>query len=203
MSSHDPIRKSITMPDDLRALLNDYEGALSYTDLLWRDLSNDHVTWRPHEHSSAIGWHLGHQAAVAHFMIRNLTAAEPSPDPGLEGLMDSATDEQDRGHLPDLERLTAYRSAVSERIRHRIADIERGNVGAPAHLQFIAINLLVALVNHEYQHDKWIGEVRTHLGHALPPAPLSYRLTTTDGYLLLNPEVLSVAHRSSSDKDPA
>ena len=111
------------MPDDLRALLNDYEGALSYTDLLWRDLSNYHVTWRPHEHSSAIGWHLGHQAAVAHFMIRNLTAAEPSPDPGLEGLMDSATDEQYRGHLPDLERLTAYRSAVSERVRHRIGEI--------------------------------------------------------------------------------
>ena len=97
------------MPDDLRALLDDYQDALAYTDRLWGDLSNHDVTWRPNEHSSAIGWHLGHQAAVAHFMIRNLTAAEPSPDAELEGIMDSATDEHDRGHLPDLRRLAAYR----------------------------------------------------------------------------------------------
>ena len=85
--------------------------------------------------------------------------------------MDSATDEHDRGHLPDLERLAAYRSAVRERVRHRVGAIEQGNVGAPAHQHLVAINLLVAVINHEYQHDKWIGEVRTHLGHALPPAP--------------------------------
>jgi DinB superfamily len=188
------------MLNDLQALLNDYEGALSYTDRLWCDLSNDDVTWRPNEYSSAIGWHLGHQAAVAHFMVRNLIAAEPSPDAELEGIMDSATDEKDRGHLPDLERLAAYRSAVSERVRYRIGDIERGNVGAPAHQHFIAINLLIALINHEYQHDKWISEVRTHLGHALPPTPLSSRLTTTDGYLLRNPERLAVAPRSSSEQ---
>ena len=191
------------MLDDLRALLDDYQDALAYTDRLWGDLSDHDVTWRPNERSSAIGWHLGHQAAVAHFMIRNLTAAEPSPDAELEGIMDSATDEHDRGHLPDLRRLAAYRSAVRERVRHRIGAIEQGDVGAPAHLHFIAINLLVAVINHEYQHDKWIGEVRTHLGHALPAAPLSSRLTTVDGYLLLNPEVLSVTARSSSEKDPA
>jgi hypothetical protein len=68
-----------------------------------------------------------------------------------------------------------------------------GNVGTPAHLHFIAINLLVAVVNHEYQHDKWIGEVRTQLRHATPPVPQSARLVTTDGYLLLNPEVLCPA----------
>jgi hypothetical protein len=202
-SSDDPTRKSITMLNDLQALLNDYEGALSYTDLLWCDLSNEDLTWRQNEHSSAIGWHLGHQAAVAHFMVRNLSAAERSPDPELEGIMDSATDEQDRGHLPDLERLAAYRSAVSERVRHRIGEIERGNVSAPAHQRFVAINLLVAVVNHEYQHDKWIGEVRSQLGHALPPTPLSSRLTTTDGYLLLIPEGLALGSRSSSEQNPA
>jgi DinB superfamily len=187
------------MLNDLRALLKDYEDALSYTDLLWRDLSNDDVTWRPNERSSAIGWHLGHQAAVAHFMVRNLTAAERSPDAELEGIMDSATEEKDRGHLPDLERLAAYRSAVSERVCCRIGDIERGNVGAPAHQHFIAINLLVAVINHEYQHDRWISEVRAHLGHALPPTPLSPRLTTTDGYLLLNPEGLVVSRPGMGD----
>jgi hypothetical protein len=61
------------------------------------------VTWPPKENSSAIGWHLGHQAHVAHFMIRNLTAAEPSPDPELDALMDSAQPERFRGALPTIE----------------------------------------------------------------------------------------------------
>ena len=46
-------------------------------DDLWRDLTTEEVRWRPDETSSAIGWHLGHQAHVAHFMVRNLTAAFP------------------------------------------------------------------------------------------------------------------------------
>ncbi|MEV8293112.1 DinB family protein [Streptomyces rochei] len=92
---------------DLTALLREYDRARAYTDDLWKDLSPDEVTWRPHEDSSAIGWHLGHQAHVAHFMIRNLTAAEPSPDPELDGLMDSANPEKFRGALPTVERLSA------------------------------------------------------------------------------------------------
>ena len=39
-------------------------------------------------------------------MIRNLTAAEPSPDPELDALMDSAHPERFRGALPTVERLT-------------------------------------------------------------------------------------------------
>jgi len=78
---------------ELQALLYEYDRARTYTDELWKDLTPDEVTWRPHENSSAIGWHLGHQAHVAHFMIRNLTAAEPSPDPELDALMDSAQPE--------------------------------------------------------------------------------------------------------------
>ncbi|WUD77084.1 DinB family protein [Streptomyces sp. NBC_00510] len=62
----------------LTELLRQYDRARAYTDSLWQDLTADEVTWRPHEDSSAIGWHLGHQAHVAHFMVRNLTAAEPS-----------------------------------------------------------------------------------------------------------------------------
>ena len=82
---------------ELQALLYEYDRARTYTDELWKDLTPDEVTWRPHENSSAIGWHLGHQAHVAHFMIRNLTAAEPSPDPELDALMDSAQPEKFRG----------------------------------------------------------------------------------------------------------
>ncbi|MDH3679620.1 MAG: DinB family protein [Acidimicrobiia bacterium] len=170
----------------LSELLTEYERALAYTDALWRDLGDDELLWRPHEESSAIGWHLGHQAAVAHFMIRNLTAAEPSPDPDLDGLMDSATPERQRGVLPPVERIDGYRRAVTERVRVRIGAIEAGDVGAPDQLRRIASTLLVAIINHEYQHDQWIGEVRNEaLGHPLPERPTSALLTTLDGYLVL------------------
>src|SRR4051812_39083879 len=81
---------SLTLPSIVE-LLAEYDRARAYTDELWRDLAPDEVRWRPDENSSAIGWHLGHQATVAHFMVRNLTAAEPSPDAALEPMMDSAT----------------------------------------------------------------------------------------------------------------
>ncbi|MEU9731695.1 DinB family protein [Streptomyces sp. NPDC048002] len=176
------------MTHDINALLREYDRARAYTDQLWKDLSPDEVTWRPHEDSSAIGWHLGHQAHVAHFMIRNLTAAEPSPDPELDGIMDSANPEKFRGALPTVERLTAFRDTVAERVHARMGDIASGRVGAPDQLAVVANHLLLALVNHEYQHDQWIGEVRAEsLGHALPPDPVSDWLTRVDGYLVCAP----------------
>src|SRR5919108_4880159 len=119
------------MAYQLDALLREYDRARAYTDELWVDITPDEVTWRPHENSSAIGWHLGHQAHVAHFMIRNLTAAEPSPDPALDGLMDSALPEKFRGALPTVERLTEFRDTVAERVRFRMNDIAGGRVAAP------------------------------------------------------------------------
>lgn len=173
---------------ELRELLAEYDRALGFTDSLWRDLTPEEVRWRPDDHSSAIGWHLGHQAHVAHFMIRNLTAAEPSPDPGLDALMDSATPESARGGLPELDRLAAFRDTVAARVRARIEAIEQGRVGAPAQLAVVALPVLTALVNHEYQHDQWIGEVRRQdLGHELPPPPTSERLTVLDGYTVVCP----------------
>lgn len=170
----------------LGELLAEYDRALQYTEALTTDLSADEVGWRPDETSSAIGWHLGHQAAVAHFMVRNLTAAEPELDPELDRLMDSATAEPDRGDLPELGRLRDYREAVADRVRYRVRNIDDGRVGAPTQLRAIAGTLLVAVINHEYQHDKWIGEVRhdPH-GHDLPPEPESPLLTTLDGYVIL------------------
>lgn len=173
--------------DQIAILLREYDRALGHTDLLWRDLSADEVTWRPNEDSSAIGWHLGHQAAVAHFMVRNLTAAEASPDPELDPIMDSATSERDRGNLPDLDRLSDYRSTVSDRVRFRMEAIADGRVGAPAQLAMIASTLLVAIINHEYQHSKWIGEVRhDQFGHALPTTPTSPLLSELDGYVVVS-----------------
>ncbi len=171
----------------LGELLVEYGRALAYTDSLWDDLKTEEVTWRPNEESSAIGWHLGHQAAVAHFMIRNLTAAEPSPDPELDTIMDSATPERQRGALPEVGRIATYRTAVAERVRYRITAIDDGNVGAPEQLRLIASTLMVAVINHEYQHDQWIGEVRSRdLTKPLPPRPESSLLTTSDGYLILH-----------------
>ncbi|MGX4694492.1 hypothetical protein [Streptomyces sp. JNUCC 63] len=67
-------------------------------------------------------------------------------------------------------------------------DIAGGRVAAPAQLIVVATPLLVALINHEYQHDQWIGEVRAgDLGHALPPDPDSDQVSRLDGHLVLNP----------------
>ncbi|MBT1095460.1 DinB family protein [Streptomyces sp. Tu102] len=173
---------------EVAALLREYDRARAYTDALWKDLSPDEITWRPHEDSSAIGWHLGHQAHVAHFMVRNLTAAEPSPDPELDGLMDSANPEKFRGALPTVERLGAFRDTVAERVHARMNDIAGGRVAAPDQLTVVARHLLVALINHEYQHDQWIGEVRANdLGHALPSDPDTAQVSRLDGYLVLDP----------------
>ena len=167
----------------LDELLLAYDQALTHTDELWLDLTADQVHWRADENSSAIGWHLGHQPAVAHFMVRNLTAAEPSVDITLDALMDSATPPAERGTLPDLEHLRWYRDTVADRVRVRIGDIRDGNVGAPEQLGVIGQILLVAVINHEYQHSKWIGEVRHEVhGRALPTAPTSPLLSVIDGY---------------------
>lgn len=166
--------------------LVEFERALAYTESLWADLTEDEVHWRPSANSSAIGWHLGHQAAVSHYMVRNLTAAEPPIDAALDALMDSATPEPDRGDLPDLATLRAYRETAAERLRVRIGDIVDGRVGAPNQLLRVAAGLVVAVTNHEYQHSQWIGEVRSRdLGRALPDRPSSPLLVEIDGYLIV------------------
>jgi len=175
------------MPEPTIAeLLAEYERAIDYTDSLWTDLTDEQIAWRPHQESSAIGWHLGHQAAVSHYMVRNLTAAEPLIDPELDALMDSATAEADRGKLPNRDRLAAYRTTVAERVRVRIGNIDSGNVGAPTQLRIIAHTLLTATINHEYQHSKWIGEVRLEAhSRELPPGPASPHLRIVDGYFVI------------------
>jgi hypothetical protein len=78
---------------------------------------------------------------------------------------------------------------VGERVHARMRAIGAGDVGAPAQLRIVAQTLLTVIINHEYQHDRWIGEVRGRdLGHALPDNPVSDRLTTVDGYLLVRGE---------------
>jgi hypothetical protein len=167
-------------------LLGELDRALAYTDELQVGLTPEQIAWRPTSASSAIAWHLGHQSAVAHYLLRNLVAAEPSVDAAIDALMDSATPERHRGDLPALERIRAYRRVVAERIHVRIGEIDQGAVGAPNQLRLIASTLLIAIVNHEYQHSKWIGELRTGaLGLDLPPPPSSPRLSIVDDYMVL------------------
>jgi len=171
---------------ELGELLEEYDRARAYTDALWQDLPEEEIRWRPVLAFSPIGWHLGHQAAVAHFVVRNLLAAEPSPDPALEPMMDSATPQDARGELPRLDEIARFRAGVAERVRVRIHDIDQGHVGAPNQLRVVAGHLLVALINHEYQHDQWISEVRQdQLGYGVPPRPASDRLVEIDGYTVI------------------
>lgn len=177
----------------LRELLAEYDLARRWTDALTADLSDDQLTWRPRPESSAIGWHLGHQAAVNHFLIRNLLSAEPSPDSALDALFDSATPEIDRGDLPDRQRLTRYREAVADRTRAMIYRIVGGrsdadaDAGASRQLTVIASGVLVAAVNHEYQHDAWVAEMRHLVGAPPGPVPTSEKVTMIDGYWVLRP----------------
>lgn len=167
---------------DAADLLAEYDLARAHTRRLSDDLTDDEVRWRPHADSSAIGWHLGHQAAVSHVMVRNLLAAEASLDPALEALFDSATPEPGRGDLPDAATIAAYRHAVVARV-HAIAErVLEGRVGAPAQLRRVLAVVLTALVNHEYQHDAWIDEMRVALGRAPGPRPESARVEAVEGY---------------------
>lgn len=174
-------------PPTLRDLLDEYDRALAHTESLYADLTDAQVGWRAGEQASGIGWHLGHQAAVAHYLVRNLTAAEPLIDPELDALMDSATPEPERGDLPGLDRLVAYRTTVAGRVHRTIGRIDAGDVGAPTQLRHVAITLMTAVINHEYQHAQWIAEVRHDVhGLALPEPPTSPWLTTLDGYTVIS-----------------
>jgi AcrR family transcriptional regulator len=169
----------------LHDLLDEYRSARRYGAALVDALTTEQIRWRPHEHSSAIGWHLGHQAAVAHYLVRNLTAAEPSVDPTLDRLFDSATPEPERGELPAVDELEAYRDEVAARVEATITRIDGGEIGAPSQLPVIARVVMRAVVNHEYQHDRWIREVRDTLTDVPAPEPDSVRLVVIDGYHVL------------------
>ena len=168
---------------EITELLTEYDRARGYTDQLWRDLSAEELHWRPHEQFSPIGRHLDHQAHVTRFMVRNLTAAEPSPMPGLDDIMDSANPEELRLPRPEPARLGESRDTVAQRRHLRLEAIGAGDVDAPAQLTIVAQTLLTAIINHECQHDKWIAEVRADdVGRPLPDVPASDRLGTVDGY---------------------
>lgn len=170
---------------NVEVLLEEYNVARAFSERLVNGLSGEQIAWRPHVDSSAIGWHLGHQAAVNHFMVRNLTSAEPSKNSGFDALFDSATPETDRGQLPAIDEILAYRSAIAASTTSIIDRIATGNVGAPAQLGHIAEGMLRSLINHEYQHDTWVLEVRRDLGLSLAPEIPSSNVRDVDGYWMV------------------
>jgi hypothetical protein len=134
---------------NLEMLRDEYDLARRYTQSLYADLPEADVHWRPAPQSSGVGWHLGHQAAVTHFLVWNLLAAEPRLNPQFDTLFDAVTPEEQRGTLPPLRAILMYREAIA---RHTYAHNEALLRGArPAVQQATdAIGpLLVSLMNHE------------------------------------------------------
>ena len=165
--------------------LDEYKTAQSYSLDLIEGLQADQIAWRPDENASAIAWHLGHQGAVNHYMVRNLTAAEVSFNVDFDRVFDSATPEPGRGDLPPIDEIVDYRRSIAASTGAIIERIERGDVGAPEQLVLIASGMLEAIINHEYQHAKWIGEVRSTMTDQPAPMPASSRLIVVDGYHML------------------
>ena len=171
---------------DLQSLRDEYDLARRYTQSLYEDLSEAQVQWRPTSQSSGIAWHLGHQAATNHLLLRNLIAAEPSLNPAFDALFDAATAPENRDHLPPLSDLISYREAVATRTHAHINTLLAGD-GAVAHqaakqVARIIEPILLSLIHHEYQHDCWIREVRALLGCEKPDVVFSRRLRQVDGY---------------------
>ena len=170
---------------NLGMLRDEYDQARRYTQSLYADLSEADVQWRPAPKSSGIGWHLGHQAAVNHFLLRNLLAAEPSLNPQFDALFDAATPEEQRGQLPPLSAILAYREAVARRTHAHLDALLAGPRPAAQQATYAMGPLLVSLINHEYQHDCWVREVRALLGHNTPDRVFSRRVRQVDGYWVL------------------
>lgn len=171
---------------DLVALRDEYDLARRYTQRLYEDLSNEEVQWRPEPRSSSIAWHLGHQAAVTHMVLRNLVQAEPSLNPQFDALFDAANPQENRGNLPALADIVVYRDAAAACTHAHLAAVLDGG-GAAAHdaaqqVRRIMVPILTSLINHEYQHDRWVREMRTLLGRDKPDVALSSRVRQIDGY---------------------
>ncbi len=171
----------------LTDLLHEYDAAQAYSVALIEGLDPSQAAWRPHNNSSAIAWHLGHQGAVNHYLVRNLTAAEVTFNADFDTVFDSATPEPARGSLPPLDEIMQYRQSIARSTTAVIRRIDAGDVGAPEQLRLIAEGLLCAVVNHEYQHATWIGEVRDTMLSTPTPVPASIRLVDVEGYWMVDP----------------
>ena len=123
-----------------------------------------------------------------HFLLRNLFDAEPSINPDFDALFDAANPEENRGGLPPLADVVAYREAIAARTHARLDELLNGQRAAPSQASHTLRTLLLNLINHEYQHDCWIGEMRQIRGYPVPDAVPSQRARLVDGYWMLPPD---------------
>lgn len=177
----DQSSRSLSLAD----LLDEHRVAQEYSLALVAELDADQIAWRPDENSSSMAWHLGHQGAVNHYMVRNLTAAEVSFDETFDKVFDSATPEPERRDLPAMDEITAYRQAIAVSTIAVVTRIGNGEVGAPTQLRHVAERLLCSVIDHEYQHAKWIEEVRNSFVDIPAPIPASNRIVEVDGYWMI------------------
>jgi hypothetical protein len=173
---------------DLETMRHEYELARQHTLSLYQDLDEPTVMWRPSHQSSSIGWHLGHQAAINHHTLRNWINRDGSINPDFDRIFDAATEEIGRGWLPPLADIVAYREIVAARTLERIDEILTGDCRAPDQMRRVAVTMLAGLINHEYQHDCWVGEVRQALVGGELPDPVSTNpcLLHLDGYWVMD-----------------
>jgi len=171
---------------ELETLRREYDLARRYTQTLYEDLDDTAVHWRPTPQSSSIAWHLGHQGAVTHVLVRNLIDAEPSLNPQFDRLFDAANPQENRGELPSLAEIVVYRDAVKDRIHAHLSALLDGHRptahGAVQQVVRILGPILMSLINHEYQHDCWIREMRSRVGRGKPDVVFSHRVCQIDGY---------------------
>lgn len=171
---------------DLVALREEYDLARRYTQSLFEDLCEAEVHWRPVAASSSIAWHLGHQAMVTHLLLRNLIAGEPSLNPHFDLLFDAACPQEQRGDLPALAEIIAYREALAERTHAHCTAVLAQNQAvahnAAQQVGRILVPIVLSLINHEYQHDRWIREMRGLLQRDKPDHIFSQRVSQKDGY---------------------
>ena len=112
---------------ELVTLRDEYDLARQYTQSLYEDLPESDVQWRPKPKSSAIAWHLGHQAVVNHFLLRNLFDAEPSIEPRFDALFDAAQSRRKPRRPAAMAGIVAYRAAVAARTHARLTNCKAAN----------------------------------------------------------------------------
>lgn len=173
---------------DLETMGREYELARQFTFSLYDGLDEAAAMWRPSYQGSSIAWHLGHQAAVNHYTLRNWVNRDGSIDAAFDRIFDAATEEIGRAFLPPLAEIIGYREIVAARTLERIGEVLSGDCRAPDQMRRIGVHMLAGLINHEYQHDCWVGEVRQALGHDEPPPPVSSSpcLVRCDGYWVMD-----------------
>jgi hypothetical protein len=84
-----------------------------------------------------------------------------------------------------LPAILAYREAIARRTHAHIEAVLAGTRPAAQQATYALGALLVSLINHEYQHDCWVREMRAVLGRETPDVVVSRAVCQVEGYWVL------------------